>query len=307
MRIVFFGTPAFAVPSLTALLDEGAQVVGVVTQPDKPQGRSRSVLVPPPVKVLAATHQLPVLQPDRPEGDLFLGALKQWQPELGVVVAYGHLLRPELLALPPRGMINVHASLLPRWRGAAPIPWAILAGDPETGITIQQMAPGMDSGAILHQASTPIGSGETAGALTERLARLGADTLVEALALMQLGVVTPREQDPAGITRAPKVDRQAARLDWSADALTLSRRIRAFDPWPGAWTLAGGQELKLFGARPVDGSGTAGTILARTPRLCIAAGAGAVEVETVQPAGRSRMASADWSRGRSARSEAALG
>jgi methionyl-tRNA formyltransferase len=203
-------------------------------------------------------------------------------------------------------MINVHASLLPRWRGAAPISWAIRAGDPETGITIQQMARGMDSGAILHQLRTPIEPMETAGELTGRLARLGADALVEALALMQLGVLAPREQDRAGITRAPKLDRLLARLDWSEDAAAVARTIRALDPTPGAWTLAPGQELKLFGARPVDGGGVPGTILALAPALRVAAGSGAVEIATVQPAGKPRMDSADWGRGHGALQGAAL-
>jgi len=300
MRIVFFGTPSFAVPSLEALLAERAQVVGVVTQPDKPHGRSRSTLVAPPIKELALRHGLPVLQPDLPVGDVFLAALRHWQPELGVVVAYGHILRPDVLGVPTRGMLNVHASLLPRFRGAAPINWAILQGDAETGITIQQLDAGMDSGAILHQSATAILPDETVGALASRLAVLGAESLVEALALMRLGLLRPRAQDPALATFAPKYDRSATRVNWTSDAHGVSRRIRAFDPVPGAWTTLGSQELKLFGARPVDGSGVPGEVLELTPTLRIAAGQGAVEIAEVQPAGKPRMPAGAWGRGHAA-------
>jgi methionyl-tRNA formyltransferase len=301
MRIVFFGTPLFAVPSLEALLGSGAQVIGVVTQPDQPQGRSRSTLVPPPVKQVAERHRLPVLQPERPTGDVFLAALRHWKPELGVVVAYGHILKPAVLEIPPRGMINVHASLLPHLRGAAPINWAILRGDDETGVSVMQMEPGLDSGPVLHQCATPIGPEETAGALTERLSRLGADTLIETLAIMRKGKLTPRPQEPGLATFAPKLDRTVTRVVWTEDALAVSRRIRAFDPQPAAWTTLDGTGVKLFLARAVDGSGRPGEVLAVGPRLRVAAGRGAVEISEVQPAGRTRMAAEAWSRGRAVR------
>jgi methionyl-tRNA formyltransferase len=300
MRIVFFGTPAFAVPSLEALLAEHAQIVGVVTQPDKPQGRSRTTLLSPPVKDVALRHGVPVLQPERPAGDLFLASLRHWQPELGVVVAYGHLLKPDVLSLPSRGMINVHASLLPRLRGAAPVQWAILRGDAETGISIQQMERGMDSGPVLYQSSTPIGPTETAGALLERLAVLGAESLVETLALMRLGLLRPEPQDPARVTLAPKVGRSDARIDWTGDALAVSRAIRAFDPAPGAWTTLEDRELKCFGAAPVPGHGVPGEVLATDPSLIVAAGTGAVSIREVQPAGKPRMSAVAFSRGRGA-------
>ena len=300
MRIVFFGTPDFAVPSLEALLTERAHVVGVVTQPDKPQGRHRSTLVPPPVKRVALRHGLPLLQPERPRGDVFLAALRHWQPEIGVVVAYGHILRPDVLALPSRGMINVHASLLPRLRGAAPINWAIRQGHPETGITIMRMEPGMDTGPILHRIATPIEPTDTAGTLTRRLASLGADALVESLALLQMGQLVPVPQDETQATYAPKIDRRAARVDWGGDAATVSRGIRAFDPEPGGWTTLQGAEIKLFGARPAEGSGRVGEVLITEPAFTVATGAGAVEIAEVQPSGKSRMPAADWSRGRGA-------
>jgi methionyl-tRNA formyltransferase len=300
MRIVFFGTPEFAVPSLEALLAERAQVVGVVTQPDKPHGRSRSSLVPPPVKLAALRRGLPVLQPDRPRGDLFLASLRHWQPEIGVVVAYGHILRPEVLSLPSRGMINVHASLLPRFRGASPINWAILEGDSETGISIMAMEPGMDTGPILHRSVIPVGPMETAGTLTERLAALAADTLVEALALLRLGGVAPVPQDDARASYAPKIGRTVTRVAWQGVADAVSRSIRAFDPQPGAWSTLGGHEIKLFGARAVPGAGVPGTVLSVTPSLTIATGLGAVQINEVKPSGKARMPAQDWARGRGA-------
>jgi methionyl-tRNA formyltransferase len=298
MRIVFFGTPEFAVPSLRALLRERYQVAGVVTQPDKPQGRSRTTLVSPPVKVEAVAAGIPILQPTRPHGDVFLAGLRRLEPDLGVVVAYGHLLQPSVLSLPSLGMINVHASLLPRWRGAAPIQHAILAGDSETGVSIMRMEAGLDSGPVLHRAATPVGSQETAGSLAARLAELGATALVEALSLVTAGLVRPEPQDPADVTFAPKIDRDSARLDWSRDARTLARQVRAFDPAPGAWTTHGDVPLKLFAAAPTAERGEPGAVLAAGERLVIACGDGALAVREAQPAGRTRLAVGDWVRGR---------
>jgi methionyl-tRNA formyltransferase len=298
MRIVFFGTPEFAVASLRALLRERFTVAGVVTQPDKPHGRSRSTLVAPPVKVAALEAGLPVLQPARPVGDLFLAALKRLDPDLGVVVAYGHILRREVLDTPARGMINVHASLLPRFRGAAPIQHAILAGDRETGISIMRMEEGLDSGPVLHRVSTPIAEDETGGSLTSRLAGLGAAALVEALSLLSAGSVKPQPQDESRVTFAPKVSRDTARLDWTCDAGLVERQIRAFDPAPGAWTALDGAPVKLFGAMQAVGSGEPGTVLAASDRLVVASGSGAVAVREVQPAGRNRLMVEEWVRGR---------
>lgn len=298
MRIVFFGTPAFAVPSLQALLQGRFAVVGVVTQPDKPQGRSRSELIAPPVKVAARAGGIPVLQPVRPVGDVFTASLRRLEPDLGVVVAYGHILRPEVLSLPALGMINVHASLLPRHRGAAPIQQAILAGDGKTGITIMQMEEGLDSGPMLHHVTTSIGPDETAGSLATRLADLGAGALIEALSLLSGGLARPQPQDHARATYAPKLDREIARLVWQRDAPALVRQIRAFDPAPGAWADLNGGTLKLFGAREAPGSGEPGTVLEAASRLVIAAGSGAVAVSEVQPAGKTRLPVEAWVRGR---------
>jgi methionyl-tRNA formyltransferase len=298
MRIVFFGTPEFAVASLQALVQGGFTVAGVVTQPDKPQGRSRSELIPPPVKVAARSAGIPVLQPVRPVGDVFTASLHRLEPDLGVVVAYGHILRPEVLSLPPRGMINVHASLLPRFRGAAPVQHAILEGETETGISIMQMEAGLDSGPVLHRVATAIEAEETAGALMARLAQLGANALIEALSLISGGLARAQPQDHARATYAPKIDRDMAKLVWQRDATTLVRQVRAFDPAPGAWTMLNGGVLKVFGAREVPGAGEPGSVLAAGERLVVAAGRGAIAIQEVQQAGKTRNSVQSWVRGR---------
>jgi methionyl-tRNA formyltransferase len=302
MRIVFFGTPDFAVPSLQALVAERFSVAAVVTQPDRPRGRSRSVMIAPPVKEAALAAGLPLLQPERPTGDLFAAALRRLEPDLGVVVAYGHILRPEVLAVPRLGMINVHASLLPRYRGAAPIQHAIRNGETETGVTIMQMDAGLDTGPILHHVATPVEPDETAGELWHRLATLGAAALVEALSLIAGGLARGYPQDDALATYAPKIDRATARVDWGQDAEVIARQIRAFDPAPGAWTTLDGTSLKLFGARTTDSVNeekrAAGTVLRVGERLLVACGSGALLVREVQPEGRGRLCVADWARGR---------
>jgi methionyl-tRNA formyltransferase len=298
MRVVFFGTPEFAVASLQALVKGRFDVAGVVTQPDKPQGRSRSELLPPPVKVMAQAGGIPVLQPVRPVGDVFTTSLRRLEADLGVVVAYGHILRPEILSIPPKGMINVHASLLPRYRGAAPIQHAILKGETETGISVMQMEAGLDSGPVLHRVATPIGPEETGGALTKRLADLGATALIETLSLISGGLVRVPPPDHAKATYAPKIDRDMARLVWHRDATTLVRQVRAFDPNPGAWAVLNGYAIKLFGAREVPGTGEPGAVLAAGERLVVAAARGAIAVSEVQPAGKSRLSVGAWVRGR---------
>ena len=303
MRIVFFGTPAFAEASLRALLAAGHAVAGVVTQPDRPQRRSRSTLVPPPVKLLAESAGLPVLQPERPAGDLFLAALRRFGADLGVVVAYGHILRQPVLDAPRLGMVNVHASLLPRLRGAAPVQWAIANGDRETGVSIMQMDAGMDTGPVLARSATPIGPDETGGELTTRLATLGAETLVGILPDIARGTVRAEPQDESLATVAGKIGHDTAHIDWAAPADVVARRIRAFDPVPGAWTRLDGAEVKLAGARAVAGAsagdrGAPGEVLAAGDRLLIAAGDGAVEIASAQPAGKRKLSAGDWSRGR---------
>jgi methionyl-tRNA formyltransferase len=300
VRLVFFGTPEFAVPSLEAVLGEGFDVLAVVTQPDRPQGRSRSQVVPSPVKIAAEAEDLPVLQPERPNERAFVEQLRALAPapDIGVVVAYGHILKPELLAIPARGMINVHASLLPELRGPAPVHWAIINGLATTGVTIMQMDAGMDTGPILHRLPHHIDPEVTGGELAEHLAEIGAQALVETLTLLEQDGLTAQPQDDARATYAPKLTREAARIRWTESADKVARLIRALDPKPAAWTELDGQEIKLFGARPVEGQGTPGDVLTADGRLLIAAGGGAVEVEEIQPAGKSRMTVADWVRGR---------
>jgi methionyl-tRNA formyltransferase len=268
---------------------EGFDVVSVVTRPDRPTGRHRSHATPSAVKVAALADDLPLLQPERPSEPEFLARMRDLAPDLSIVAAYGHILPQALLDVPGRGSVNVHASLLPALRGAAPIQRAILAGLAETGITIMQMDAAMDAGPILHQVATPITPDETGGELSVRLAELGAEALIEALTLLDEAGLQPQPQDHAKATFAPKIKREEERLDWACPAEVVARKVRAFDPRPGAWTSGGGKELKLFGARPTEGAGEAGLVLAADDELVIACGTGAVAVTEVQPSGRARM------------------
>jgi len=300
VRLLFWGTPEFATPALRALIGEGHDVAAVITQPDRPQGRSRSRLVAPPVKQIALTESIPVLQPERPRGDEFLAALRAFDAQLSVVVAYGHILRQEVIGLPTQGTVNIHASLLPRWRGAAPIQAAILAGDLETGVSIQRMVLALDAGPVLHEIRTPIGPDETGGELTERLAELGAEAIIEALALMQVGALEERPQDESLATYAPKVERELAGLDFRRGAVDVARAIRAYDPRPGAWGIARDVEVRLYGVRVLaDRRGDAGEVLEIGELgMIVACGDGAVAIETVHPAGKRRIAALDWAQGR---------
>ena len=303
MRIIFWGTPDFAVPSLRALLGEGFDVVAVVTQPDRPHGRSRSRLVPPPVKAVALEEELAVLQPESPSSEEFVTELSHIEHDLGVVVAYGHILKKQVLELPLQGMVNVHASLLPALRGAAPIEYAILEGYAETGVTIMQMAERMDAGSVIHQVSTPIATDETGGELTVRMAEIGALALVEGLALFAAGVAEILPQDDSMATFAPKISRELAQIQWTESCDRIARKVRAFDPRPGSWTRHKGTELKLFGPRPADefaSDGDPGQVIETDPAFVVATADGALQFLDVQPAGRPRMAAADWLRGRGA-------
>lgn len=300
MRVVFFGTPEFAVPSLQALLGEGFDVVAVVTQPDKPQGRSRSTAVPPAVKTAADAEDVPVLQPERPSDPAFIARLRALAPDVGVVVAYGHILKPDLLGLPRLGMINLHPSLLPELRGAAPVEWAILNGFKQTGVTIMRMEEGLDSGPILLQIPHDIDPDETGGELAEHLSEMGAQALVEVLALYQTNGLEPHPQDHARATYAPKLTRDTARIRWTDPAERVARLIRGLDPRPGAWSELDGREVKLFGARAMEGRGAPGEVQQTDDGLRITTGQGAVRIEEVQPAGKARMAAAEWVRGRGA-------
>ncbi len=300
MRVLFWGTPDFATPALRALLGEGCEVVGVVTQADKPQGRHRNSTVPPPVKVVAQEEELQVLQPEKPRGEAFVAAVRALAPDLSVVVAYGHILSKELIDLPPRGTLNIHASLLPRWRGAAPIQAAILAGDTETGVSIMRMVPALDAGPVILQARTEILDDETGGELAVRLSELGALAIIETLTLVTLGDSAGQPQAEAGVTYAGKVSRQNARIDWTRPAIEVSRTIRAYDPVPGAYSVLRDNEVKLFGARvAADAAGEPGVVLGIDEMgMLVACGTGGVHVAYAHPAGRRRLAAMDWAQGR---------
>ncbi len=300
MRVLFWGTPDFAAPALRALIGEGYDVVGVVTRPDRPQGRHRSVPAPPPVKEIAVAEEIPVLQPERPRGDEFLRAIRDLQPDVSVVIAYGHLLPVDAIDLPTLATVNLHASLLPRWRGAAPIQAAILEGDAETGISVMRMVEQLDAGPVLLQAPTPIVEDETFGELHLRLSELGALAVVEALALLALGDAPEHAQDEARATYAPKIGREQTRIDWTRPAERIARVVRAFDPAPGAFSTLRGADVKLFGARVAsDARGDPGEVLeVDESGLLVACGTSAVRLGYAQPSGRRRLAGLDWAQGR---------
>ena len=304
MKILFWGTPAFAVPSLLALSDEGHDIVGVVTQPDRPAGRGRQ-LKASAVKEAAVEEGLSVLEPESPKGDAFLEEISGLGADISVVVAYGQILEREVLGVPPMGSLNLHASLLPALRGAAPINWSIVRGDTVTGVTVMRMVEKMDAGPILFQTEEPISPRETVSELTTRLSEIGAAALVEALALLEAGVVEEVEQEESAATYAPKVDRDTAHIDWTASSSDVANLIRGMDAVPGAWSELGGDPVKLFWpeAEPdVTPEGSPGTIVDadRTSGLLVAAGTGAVRIGEVQPAGKSRMKAGDWVLGRGA-------
>jgi methionyl-tRNA formyltransferase len=289
-RIVFMGSPEFALPALRALAASD-EVVAVVTQPDRAAGRGRS-LKPPPVKVLAQQLGINVLQPERLRAPEAVAALRRLAPDLIVVAAYGQILRPEVLSLPSFGCLNIHASLLPRWRGASPVQHAILAGDNETGVTIMKMDEGLDTGPILAQRATPIAADETAGMLAERLAQMGADLLMEILPAYLSGKIQPRPQPAEGVTYAPLLKKEDGLLDLTRSAEELSRQVRAFSPWPGAFIEWQGAPLRIWRARPSpEESPRPGIRLKVQGRAALGTGQGVLILEEVQPAGRNRMSS----------------
>lgn len=293
LRIVFAGTPEFAAEHLKALLDTPHQIVAVYTQPDRPAGRGQK-LMPSPVKQLAAQHGLPVLQPPtlrNPEAQAELAAL---QPDLMVVVAYGLILPQAVLDIPRLGCINSHASLLPRWRGAAPIQRAVQAGDAESGVTVMQMEAGLDTGPMLLKVSTPISTEDTGGSLHDRLARLGPPAVVEAIAGLAAGTLKGEVQDDALATYAHKLSKDEAKLDWSRPAVELERAVRAFDPWPVCHTTLNGEPLKVWAARLGEGQGEPGKILgASRDGLLVGCGEGSLLLTRVQLPGGKPLAFAD--------------
>jgi methionyl-tRNA formyltransferase len=287
-RLVFMGSPEFAIPTLHALA-ENYQVVGVVTQPDRPAGRGRS-LKPAPIKILADELGLPVIQPGRLTEPKALAQLHRWSPDLIIVAAFGQILKPDVLNLPPHGCLNIHASLLPRWRGAAPIQAAILNGDLQTGTTIMLMDPGLDTGPIISQREMQIAPDDTAGSLSSRLAKLGAELLVESLPAYLNGDLIPKSQDDSLATYAPMLKKSQGRLDFSQPAEELARRVRAFNPWPGTFMIWKGSRLSIHHARTENSSSTAigkRSIHAGWP--AVVTGDGLLVLVEVQPAGKRSM------------------
>jgi methionyl-tRNA formyltransferase len=297
--IIFMGTPGFAVPALTALLEGGHEVRAVVTQPDRPKGRGRKP-IPSPIKEVSLEWGVPVHQPEHASDPLFCEMLGQMDPDLFVVVAFGQLLRRNLLEVPRGGVLNIHASLLPKYRGAAPIQWAIWRDEPETGLTAMRMDEGLDTGPILLQEKVAIGHGETAGELHDRLAELAGPFLLRTLEGLIQGRLKERDQDPDKATYAQKIDRAMGRLDWNQPAGVVSAHIRAMDPWPGAFTTHGGDQIKLFRPRvKVSGTGAApGSVIGYDEdALCVAAGEDAVIIGELQLPGRRRLPAGEVLRG----------
>ena len=297
MRVAFAGTPEFAAVALEALLANGFTVPLVLTQPDRPAGRGL-LSTPSPVKTLALAHGIPVDQPERLATVEQRAALAACAPDLLVVAAYGLLLPPAALQLPRLGCINIHASLLPRWRGAAPIHRAIEAGDAATGITIMQMDAGLDTGPMLLREALPIDAHDTTGSLHDRLAALGGRLVVSALRAIAGGDLTPIPQPAEGVSYARKISKAEALLDWTRDAPALERAVRAFNPFPGASTHWQGHSIKIWQAELADGEGAPGTVLAADANgIVVACGVGALRCRQLQKAGGKRLMAADFLRG----------
>jgi len=298
-NIVFMGTPQFAAPTLEALV-EAHRVVGVVTQPDRPAGRGRD-LRQSPVKRTALEHDLPLFQPRSLRNAEALDRLADWQPDVIVVAAFGQILSQEVLDLPPYGCLNVHASLLPRWRGAAPVAAAILHGDEVTGVTVMKMDAGLDTGPILAQREEPIRADDTRATLTKRLSYVGAELLAETLPAYVSGELEPRPQAGDEATFADQLDKQDGRLDWSRTAVELDRKIRAFTPWPGTFTFWEGKRLKVLEASPLPdwaGDVAPGVVVEVDEGAAVATSEGALRLEEVQLAGKRAMAMGPFLRGR---------
>lgn len=297
MRVLFLGSPSFAVHALEALIAAGHEIVGVVTQPDRPAGRERR-LTPPPVKVAAQAHNLPVLQPETLRDPVVIDALSALQPEVGVVAAYGEILRRAVLQIPPLGYLNIHPSLLPLYRGPTPVAGAILAGETVTGVTIMLLDPGMDSGPILAQAVVDLPPTARTGPLTDELFRIGAQLLVETLPRYARGEIEPRPQDHSRATVTKMLKKEDGCIDWSLPAIVIERMTRAYDPWPGAYTFWRGQPLRIISAAVVANESTAapGTVIGRSERgnPLVQTGGDVLELLEVQPASRRIMSGSAW-------------
>ncbi len=311
LRLMFMGTPEFAVPSLRVLLEGEDAVVGVFTQPDQLSGRGMT-LHAPPVKTLAEAYGVPVFQPSKLRAPEVLARLHEWRPDLIIVVAYGKMLPNAILEFPSLGCINVHASLLPKYRGAAPIQWAIAQGEGETGVTIMCISERMDAGDILLQRTLPIEKNDTGGSLHNKLSQIGAQALREALQLLKQGQLPTRQQNEAETTYAPIIKKEDGRIDWTQEAIVIERRIRAFNPWPSAYSTFQGKLLKIFKAQPdtqaPHTSAPPGTVTeASAVHLLVATGNGQLAIEEVQLEGKKRMSIEEFLRGHAIRRGMQLG
>jgi methionyl-tRNA formyltransferase len=296
-RVVFFGSGEIAIPAFRRLIADGPRPLALVTQPDKPAGRHRD-LTPPPIKRVALEAGIPVLQPESVRDEASLGELRALAPDVIVVMAYGQILPKALIAIPRLACINLHASLLPRHRGASCLQAAIDEGDTETGVTVMHVVPKLDAGDIIHLLATPIAAEETGGSLHDRMADVAAEALAQALPGILDGTATRTPQDGDKSTYAPKLDREHGRIDWTWGAGRLARRIRAYEPWPGTWTTFDGKRVKIFPARIGEGAaGRPGTLSVVDGEVCVACGDGVLVLGEVQPDGSRRMAARDWVKG----------
>ena len=297
MRVVFMGTPDIAATCLKKIIADGFDVVGVYTQPDRPKGRGMKMVFSP-TKEVAIAHNIPVFQPENFRADADVQALADLKPDVCAVVAYGRILPQRVLDIPTKGCVNIHASILPEYRGSAPYQWAVLDGKAETGVTAQHMVREMDAGDIIDVAKTPIGENETAGELLDRLAVLGADLLTNTLTAFANGTVSRTPQDPAGISFAPMLDKTMCPIDWNKTAQQVHNQVRGLHPWPVATMELKGKKFKVHATRIVDGHGQPGEVLGLTKTgLKIACGEGAVEIISLQAEGGKRMAAPDYFRG----------
>lgn len=293
-RTIFMGTPGFACPTLQTLIERGEQLVAVVTQPDRPRGRGQK-LMPPPVKELAERNGIPVLQPHKVRDPAFVETILGLKPDVIVVVAFGQILPKALLDIPPRGCINVHASLLPRYRGAAPLNWCIINGEAETGVTTMLMDPGLDTGPMLLRRSTPLGPDEDISSLHDRMAVMGAALLAETLDGLKAGAISPIQQDDALSCYAPMLKKEDGLINWYRDAVTIHNQVRGMAVWPGAYTYLDGQLLKLYRTRVGDGAGLPGSVLgAERGVLEVACLSGSIFIEELQLAGKKRLDAASF-------------
>lgn len=294
LRVIFMGTPEFACPTLQRLIDRGDEVLAVVTQPDRPKGRGQK-MVPPPVKELAERHGMPVLQPLKVRAPEFIESVREMNPDVIVVVAFGQILPKALLEAPKYGCINVHASLLPRYRGAAPLNWCIINGETETGVTTMLMDVGLDTGDMLLKKATPIDPDEDTSSLHDRLSLIGADILHETLDLLVQGKLVPEKQDDALSSYAPILKKEDGRIDWTRDALSIRNLVRGMTPWPGAFTSLDGKLVKVYRARIGEGEGAPGTVLA-TGRdgIEVACGGGSLLLDELQLEGKKRLPARDF-------------